>query len=213
MSSFNTTTVDKQSYRLAPQGSYNYSQQGRVTTLYTCPIASRIQTVTAPLSFGHGFTFDTTLNRTEFISNDVEIQFTIPLTFTLTTPLETVPTKENFIDIFFNNNYNLCYTQYSIIQALQNVTVGLNDKTYDIIEDVGEILNIITPYYNEDSIAENFPASQPDMFQSFDDYTSNSPRTFINQTGAVVSTSYPVENEQNIFASCYAKNYQPRTLV
>ena len=202
-------------FQIDPQELYEYPADDTITPLKTCPLVSEIKVVDAPLSGGDNFTFETSLGMGQYLSNDVKLVFTIPLTVKLTTASTVKITEENFLEEVFNNNSDIVFSQYSILQAIQNLTVKMNDQDLDIINNVSEAFNMAAPYYSSSDVDEYFHASQPDRYQSFDDYTATNAKalTYFDESGSKVQTSISETNDSNIFGSKIQNRYIPRTPV
>lgn len=215
MSGFSFDIVDQRErkYQLSPNDLYEYPAQSSIQPLETCPLTSEIKVVAAPWSSGDVFTFDTVIGRTQFVSNCFKFHFTLPIEVTLTTAGAVDIDASNYMTELLKNNDSICYSERSIIQALQNVTVRINDKDLTLINNISETFNIISPYYAASDVDEYFHASQPDRFQSFETYnaTTNQTLEYIDVNNTKVKTTVAVLNDDNPFNSSYKKGYISRT--
>jgi hypothetical protein len=186
-----------------------------VQPLKTCPLTSEIKQVEAPWSSGNQFVFDTNFGAQQFVSNCFKFHFTVPLTITLADTVVNADdiTEANFMEKLFGGQEDLCYSQNSIMQALQNLSIDINSQNVFNMSNIAETFNMVSPYYARKDVDEWFHASQPDRFQSFDVYSGKSAQTlkFINEIGQTTYTTLDAVNESNIFSSRYQKGYVSRT--
>lgn len=194
---------------------YEYPATRTVKALATCPDASEVRIVKAPKSSGGQFVFDTNLGNKQFLSNVFLVRYSLPFKVTLKTavPGEDAIDPSNFIKKFFENNDDICLSQQAMAQAEDFSAITLNGQTLNPITMTPAMTNIISPYYNVDDVNEYLQASQPDRFQSFEEYNATAGQTlkFIDEFGRDSYTTISPLNEQNIFASKYERGYSTRT--
>jgi hypothetical protein len=210
--SFEVADTATRKYQLEVSDLYDYPAMTAIQPLQTCPLTSEIKQVEAPWSSGNQFVFDTNFGKTQFVSNCFKFHFTIPLTVTLAANATSAITDENFMATLFAGQDDICYSQYSFMQAIQTLGIDINNRNIANLQNVSETINQIAPYYARSDIDEWFHASQPDRFQSFSDYTAVAMQKigFVNQHGDKAYTSVNAINESNIFGSTYQKGYVSR---
>lgn len=211
--SFEIADTATRNFQLDVNDLYDYPALTAIQPLQTCPLTSEIKQVEAPWSSGNQFVFDTNFGKTQFVSNCFKFHFTVPLTVTLAADATAAITSTNFMTTLFAGQDDICYSQYSFMQALQTMSIDINSRNIMNQQNVAETLNQIAPYYARSDIDEWFHASQPDRFQSFETYTGATAQEllFINQHGNSTRTSVNAVNEANIFSSKYQKGYVART--
>jgi hypothetical protein len=170
--SFEVADTATRKYQLEVSDLYDYPAMTAIQPLQTCPLTSEIKQVEAPWSSGNQFVFDTNFGKTQFVSNCFKFHFTIPLTVTLAANAASAITDENFMATLFAGQDDICYSQYSFMQAIQTLGIDINNRNIANLQNVSETINQIAPYYARSDIDEWFHASQPDRFQSFSDYTA-----------------------------------------
>ena len=200
-------------YQLDVNDLYEYPSQDVVKALKTCPLLSEIKVTESAYSTGNQFTFDAHVGKTQFISNVFKFHYDVPLVVKLKTAAAVNITKDNFIDLVFNNNSDICLSQQGISQSLIYSDVVLNGTTFQTVNDIPELTNITSPYYDTKDVNEYLQASQPDRFQSFENYngSGNQVLKFIGNDKQETYTTVSPENEQNIFGSKYQSGYSART--
>lgn len=212
--SFEIADTATRKFQLDVNDLYDYPAMTAIQPLQTCPLTSEIKQVEAPWSSGNQFVFDTNFGKTQFVSNCFKFHFTVPLTVTLAADSTAgAITSSNFMTTLFAGQDDICYSQYSFMQALQTMSIDINSRNIMNQQNVAETLNQIAPYYARSDVDEWFHASQPDRFQSFETYTGTTAQEllFVNQHGNSTRTSVNAINEANIFASRYQKGYVSRT--
>lgn len=201
-------------YQLSQSELYEYPAEKTVKVLSTCPLNSQIRVIDAPKSSGGDFVFDMNLGEKQFVSNVFQIFYRIPFIVKLKTwPTSPAPDDTNFVKTIFNDNNDIVLAQQGISQAEQSTELRLNDTTIGIVNDIPILTNITTPYYQTDDVDEYLQASQPDRFQSFEQYNGEDNMTlaFLNNECKTTYTTISPMNEQNIFASKYQSGYSTRT--
>lgn len=213
--SFEVSDTTVRSYALDPNELYEYPAVSSLQPLHTCPLNSDIKQVEAPWSSGNQFVFDTNIGGKQFVSNCIRFDFTVPLTVTLAADTAAEITSTNFMEEVFKGQDDICYSQYSFMQALNTLSIDINSNTLMTLNNLSETFNQIAPYYRRSDVNEWFHASQPDRFSSFEDYTGSSGKviSYIDHRGDTVSTTLNPQNEANIFASKYQEGYTSRTPV
>lgn len=211
--SFEVADTTVRSYALDANELYEYPSASSLQPLQTCALTSEIKQVEAPWSSGNQFIFDSNFGKTQFISNCVRFDFTVPLTITLNDEASADITAANFMAVVFKGQEDICYSQYSFMQGLNTLSIDINSSTLMTLSNLSETFNQIAPYYRRSDVNEWFHASQPDRFSSFEDYTGVSGKviSYIDGRGNTVSTTMNPLNEANIFASKYQDGYTSRT--
>lgn len=211
--SFEVTDSTVRSYALEPNELYEYPAASALQPLHTCPLNSDIKQVEAPWSSGNQFVFATNIGERQFVSNCIRFDFTVPLVVTLAADTTAEITSTNFMDEVFKGQDDICYSQYSFMQALNTLSIDVNSETLMTLSNLSETFNQIAPYYRRSDVNEWFHASQPDRFSSFEDYTGSSGKviSYIDGRGDTVSTTVNPMNEANIFASKYQDGFTSRT--
>lgn len=220
-----TTTTEVSNYALKVNEAFDYPNTNPVVLLDACPSTSELVTVDSKYSTGDSFVFDTRFSEERYMSNAMKFRFDIPIEITRKTdfmvtpsgggaPVATDITESNFMTACFGEFDDLCLSQYGLLQGMQSCQVSLNGKTLNIPTQIAECINILSQYYNAEDVAEWFPSSMPDMFQSFEQYSGNSKiLSFIDESGERAYTSISPEQDNNIFASKYTRGYMSRTPV
>jgi hypothetical protein len=195
--SFEVDDTSTRKYQLDVSELYEYPAATAVQPLKTCPLTSEIKQVEAPWSSGNQFVFDTNFGAQQFISNCFKFHFTVPLTITLADTVVNADdiTEANFMEKLFGGQEDLCYSQNSIMQALQNLSIDINSQNVFNMSNIAETFNMVSPFYARKDVDEWFHASQPDRFQSFDVYSGKSAQTlkFINEIGQTTYTTLDAE--------------------
>ena len=225
MSNPNTVLVTEDTftrhYQLDVNDLYEYPASRTVKALATCADASEIRVIKAPKSSGGHFTFDTNIGDKQFLSTVFKTNYRIPLIVTPTTwpkttdatPVDVVVTDENFLEVIFNNNNDICLAQHGIAQAEVFNAISLNSKSMNPVTQTPAMTSIISPYWQVDDTNEYIQASQPDRFQSFEAYDGAAAQSlkFLNEHCTPAVTTISPMNEQNIFTSKYQRGYSTRT--
>jgi hypothetical protein len=129
--SFEVADTTIRSYALDPNELYEYPAASSLQPLPTCPLNSEIKEVAAPWSSGSQFVFDTNFGKTQFVSNCIRFDFTIPLTITLTNSRAVDISAGNFMtEVFEGGQIDLCYSQYSLLQCINNLSIDLNTRNH-----------------------------------------------------------------------------------
>ena len=226
-SSSNVLSVEetnKRQYRLARNDLYSYPAERTVKSISTCPAASEIKVVKAAKSGGGEFVFTTQLSKTNFISNVFKLGYKLVFDVTLrewpqamntaTPPVmaDIDITQDNLVEKVFSNNSDICLAQHALSQGENYSALSFNSTSLGIVTEIPALTNITSPYYDSDQVNEYLMASQPDRFQSFEQYNGGKQTLkFIDIEGHVASTSISPENEQNLFSSKYQAGYTSRT--
>lgn len=214
-----TSTTETHNYALRVNEIFDYPNPEPTHVLDACPSSSELVTVNSAFSTGDTFTFQHRFDRSLYMSNALKFRLDIPIEVTLTnnaqeSGVDTNITEDNFMATVFNNCQDICLSQYGLLQALQNCQVSLNGRNLTIPTCIPEAINILSQYYNSEDVAEWFPASQPDMFQSFEQYSGNSKiLKFIDEDGEHAQTCISPEQDNNIFSCKYTRGYRSRTPV
>ena len=147
--SFEVDDTSTRKYQLDVSELYDYPAITAVQPLKTCPLTSEIKQVDSPWSSGNQFVFDVNFGAQQFVSNCFKFHFTIPLTVTLTDAAasDTDLTADNFIAKLFGNQDDICYSQNSIMQALQTLGIDINGNNIFNMSNIAETFNMIAPYY------------------------------------------------------------------
>lgn len=214
--SFQIEDTQIRSYALDANELYDYPAMKTIQPLRTCPLTSEMKVVAAPWSSGNQFVFDTNFGKNQFVSNSIRFDFTVPLKVTLTAEAATDITAANFMTTVFGADQgDICYSQYSFLQTLNSMSIDLNSRNVLNMANISDSINQVAPYYRKSDINEYFHASQPDRYQSFEDYTGNSGQKigYIDHLSNSVMTTVNPLNESNIFGSKYAEGYCSRTPV
>lgn len=191
-----------------------------IKALSTCPSASEIRVIKAPKSSGGEFVFDTRIGKTQFLSNVFKYHYRIP--FTVTPKVwpkasdgvtDLVIDDTNFIEKIFNNNEDIALAEQAIVQGETSSTLTLNDRQLGIVNNIAELSNITSSYYDNSEVAELVQGSQKDKFQSFEKYNAgaNLAFKFLNEHCNEAQTTISPLNEQNIFSSRYQQGFSTRT--
>lgn len=212
--SFEQTEVTTRQYQLDPNDAYEYPAPSSIQPLRTCPLTSEIVVVDAPWTSGGNFRWDKQFGKTQFVSNCIKFHISLPVTVTINAanpPTGPDITKDNFITELLADGGDLCYSQYSLLQALSSVGVSLNNQKVFDTNNVAETFNMVAPYYAASDTDEWFHASQPDRYQKFEAYSgANTKIEFFNELNVKSTTFIHPDSESNIFVNKMAKGYVSR---
>lgn len=202
------------SYALEANELYDYPAKNSIQPLKTCPLTSELKEITGNYTTGNSFSFDAKFGQTQFLSNCIKYQLTIPLEITLTTPEASAITEANFMQKVFKNNESIVYSQYSILQCMASLGVELNNQNILNLTNVHDIFSNVSPYYSTEDVNEWFHSSTPDRYQDLSLYTAATGSQILsykNENGETAYTSVAMDNEENIFLSKYARGFCTRT--
>ena len=142
-----------------------------------------------------------------FLDRGVHLRLNMPLEFTRASdPVDEADaplaiTKNNYVSGFMENFNSFCYKQYAFLNALQSISLSIDNMTLTTT-DVGEMAKITSRFYGE-TAHERLPASLPDL-QDYPLYGSGATHQTIDLEGndlgmvtSVISANDPFTSMAN----------------